>query len=102
MTSWRMPAETEPHEQTWMAWPAGSYTLGETPAEADEARRTWAAVANAVAEHEPLQMLVPPHELAEARRRLSSDIALLDVPLDDAWYRDIGPTFVSDVAGSAP
>ena len=43
-----MPAEWEPHERTWMAWPSGSYTLGETTAEADEARECWASVANAV------------------------------------------------------
>lgn len=96
MTAWRMPAETEPHEACWMAWPAGSYTLGETAAEAEEARATWAAVANAVADHEPLHILVPPGEYAEARARLSSDVAVYDVPLDDAWYRDIGPTFVRD------
>lgn len=94
MTAWTMPAEWEPHDATWMAWPSGGYTLGETPAEAEEARQTWAAVANVVAEFEPLHMLVPPAELPEARRRLSSEVVLHDAPLDDAWYRDIGPTFV--------
>ena len=34
----RMPAEWEPHERTWMAWPSAGYTLGEDPAAADEAR----------------------------------------------------------------
>lgn len=91
---WRMPAETEPHEQTWMAWPAQGYTLGDTEADADEARATWAAVANAVVEHEPLHMLVPGHELDQARRHLSAAVEVHVVPLDDAWYRDTGPTFV--------
>ena len=99
MTTWTMPAETDPHDCTWMAWPSGSYTLGETAAEAEEARRTWASVANAVAEYEPLHMLVPPQETAEARRRLSSEVVLHEAPLDDAWYRDIGPTFVLGPAG---
>jgi agmatine deiminase len=99
MTAWTMPAEWEPHDATWMAWPSGGYTLGETPAEAEEARQTWAAVANVVAEFEPLHMLVPPTELAEARRRLSSEVVLHEAPLDDAWYRDIGPTFVLGPAG---
>lgn len=94
MTTWTMPAETAPHDRTWMAWPSGSYTLGDTPADAEEARHTWAAVANAVAEHEPVHLLVPPQELGEARRRLSSEVVLHEAPLDDAWYRDIGPTFV--------
>lgn len=94
-----MPAETDRHEQTWMAWPSGSYTLGETAADAEEARASWAAVANAVAGFEPLHLLVPPQELAEARRRLSGDIVLQDALLDDAWFRDIGPTFVLGESG---
>ena len=92
--AWTMPAETGPHEQTWMAWPAGSYTLGDTDSEAEEARRTWAAVANAIADHERVHLLVPHTELAEARRRVCADVVVHEVPLDDAWYRDIGPTFV--------
>lgn len=70
MTAWTMPAEWEPHERTWMAWPSGGYALGDTPAEAEEARSSWASVANAVAAYEPLHMLVSSAELAEARRRL--------------------------------
>ncbi|PVG82165.1 agmatine deiminase [Nocardioides gansuensis] len=91
-----MPAETTPHDATWMAWPSGSYTLGETAAEAEAARRTWADVANAVAEWEPVHLLVPPSERAEARRLLGAGVTCHEVPLDDAWYRDIGPTFVVD------
>ena len=97
--SWTMPAETDPHEQAWMAWPAGRYTLGDSAAEAEEARRTWAAVANAIAEHERLHILVPPQERAEAGRRLSAEIVQHEVQLDDAWYRDIGPTFVLGASG---
>jgi agmatine deiminase len=96
---WRMPAETDRHERTWMAWPATGYTLGDTPAAADQARRTWAAVANAIAEYEPVHMLVPPHESTEAKRCLSTAIVQYDVPLDDAWYRDTGPTFVLGPSG---
>ena len=97
--AWRMPAETEPHERAWMAWPSGGYTLGDTPASADEAWTAWAAVANAVAEHEPLTMLATPATMAEARRRLAASITLQACPLDDAWYRDTGPTFVLDQDG---
>jgi agmatine deiminase len=97
--NWVMPAEGEPHERTWMAWPGDGYTLGDTAAEADEARGTWAAVANAVAEFEPVWMLVPAHELENARRLLDGEITLTVAELDDAWMRDIGPTFVRDTEG---
>ncbi|XVU28524.1 agmatine deiminase family protein [Actinoplanes sp. CA-054009] len=88
---WRMPAETEPHECTWMAWPSGGYTLAE---DADEARRAWASVALAVAEFEPVRMVVDPEAVPHARKWLGSDVELLEAPLDDAWMRDMGPTFV--------
>ncbi|WP_433830108.1 agmatine deiminase family protein [Actinoplanes sp. CA-015351] len=97
--TWRMPAETEPHERAWMAWPSAAYTLGDTASDADEAWTAWAAVANAVAEHEPLSMLVTAEGRAEARRRLAGDIELHECELDDAWYRDSGPTFVVGAAG---
>lgn len=94
--TWTMPAEGDPHTRTWMAWPSGSYTLGDTPREADEARATWAAVAHAIAELEPVTMIVPPHERATATRLLSGQVDQVVAPLDDAWYRDTGPTFVLD------
>lgn len=89
-----MPAEWERHDRTWMAWPSQGYTLGDSEAEADEARRTWAAVANATVDFEPVTMLVPRHELEHARRYCSGRVELLEAELNDAWMRDIGPTFV--------
>ncbi|WP_225753898.1 agmatine/peptidylarginine deiminase [Actinotalea sp. Marseille-Q4924] len=89
-----MPAEWEPHERTWMAWPSGGYTLGDSAAEADAARRAWAAVANAVVEHEPVTMVVTASEERTARPMLATAVDVVVLPLDDAWMRDIGPTFV--------
>ncbi|MDQ1179297.1 agmatine/peptidylarginine deiminase [Rhodococcus sp. SORGH_AS_0301] len=92
--TWRMPAEGEPHERTWMAFPSPGYSLGDTEEERHEARTTWAAVARAVAEFEPVTVLVDPREARVAAEYLGSGITILEAPLDDAWMRDIGPTFV--------
>ncbi|HEX6056411.1 MAG TPA: agmatine deiminase family protein, partial [Intrasporangium sp.] len=89
-----MPSETAPHERTWMAWPSQGYTLGDTAEEVEKARRTWAAVANAVVEFEPVRMVVVPADEAVAKRYLNPDVELVPAALDDAWMRDIGPTFV--------
>ncbi|MDO9380354.1 MAG: agmatine deiminase family protein [Nocardioidaceae bacterium] len=89
-----MPAETSAHTRTWMAWPSAGYTLGDTAADAEEARATWAAVAHAVLELEPVSMVVDPSAVDVARARLSAEVELHVAPLDDAWMRDIGPTFV--------
>lgn len=97
---WRMPSETAPHDCTWMAWPSQGYTLGDTPDEVDLARRTWAAVANAVIEFEPVRMVVVPDDLAVAETLLHPQVELVPAALDDAWMRDIGPSFVHSADGT--
>ncbi|MGW1655904.1 agmatine deiminase family protein [Streptomyces atratus] len=93
--TFRMPPEWAPHERTWMAWPGPNPTF-DTDAELDEARSAWAAVARAVRRFEPVTMVVGPGQEDSARVLLGPDIELAVRPLDDAWMRDIGPTFVSD------
>ncbi|MBK0420768.1 agmatine deiminase family protein [Leucobacter sp. CSA2] len=94
MTTWRMPIEGHEQERLWLAWPTSGYTLGETEAEAEEARRTWAAVANAASEFQPVTVVVNPGDEAIAAKYLSGQINRISAPLDDAWMRDIGPSFV--------
>jgi len=92
----RMPPEWAPHARTWMAWPSAGYTLGDDP---EEARATWAAVARAIVAFEPVTMVVDPGAVADAARHLDPRVEVVQAPLDDAWMRDIGPTFVLDGAG---
>ena len=96
---WQMPIESHPQERVWMAWPTTGYTLGETAEDATEARTTWAAVANAISEFEPVTMVVNPGDEAIARQFLNGSITLLEAPLNDAWMRDIGPSFVLGEGG---
>lgn len=99
VTGWRMPAEGARHERTWMAYPSAGYSLGDTAEEHHEARATWAAVAHAVARFEPVTVAVDPNEVEVARTYLSADIDIVEAPLNDAWMRDIGPTFVLSEGG---
>jgi agmatine deiminase len=92
----RMPAEGDPHQRLWLAWPTAGYTLGDTAEDAEEARLTWAAVANAAAEFEPVSVVVHPRDIAIAPRYLDGSIELHVREIDDAWIRDSGPTFVID------
>ena len=94
-----MPAEWEPHERTWMAWPSGSYTLGDTFEDAQEARNAWADVANAIVDYEPVTMVVDLGDRPVASAFLDPRVTIVEAPLDDAWMRDIGPTFVRTSAG---
>lgn len=93
---WRMPAETARHDRTWMAFPREGITLGDTDALREEGYAAWTAVAHAVADFEPVTMAVDPPETERARRLLGSEIDILEVPLDEFWMRDVGPTFVLD------
>ncbi|MFK0295163.1 agmatine/peptidylarginine deiminase [Streptomyces sp. NPDC090442] len=96
----RMPPEWAPHERTWMAWPGPNFTFGaEGDASLADARRAWAAVARAVRRYEPVTVVAGPGQLDGARALLGDGIDLVERPLDDAWMRDIGPTFLTDGNG---
>jgi agmatine deiminase len=86
-----MPAEWTPHERTWMAWPTEGYTLGEDPT---EAYRAWSQVANTIVRYEPVTMIVDPDARASAAQWLDPAVTKVERPLNDAWMRDIGPTFL--------
>jgi len=94
-----MPAEWAQHERTWMAWPSSGYTLGDTESDQHEARSTWAAVANAIIEFEPVTMLCEQGAIEIARDYLDSRVEIIAAELNDAWMRDIGPTFVKSADG---
>lgn len=87
---WRMPSETAPHERVYMAFPPRGLSFGD----AEIARRAWSTVAHATADFVPVTMVVDPDDQAAAKAALSSSIELITATLDDAWMRDIGPTFV--------
>ena len=93
-----MPAEWEPHQATLMEWP--TITRAEFwGALFDRAKADFAAVANAVAAFEPVVMVADPEQVVEARARLSGDVEILPIPIDDSWMRDNGPIFVTDGRG---
>jgi agmatine deiminase len=99
-TTWTMPAEWEAHERTWMAWPSSGPSTADLDAEELlDVRRAWAGVANAIVPFEPVTMVVAPDEADGAAALLDPRVTLLSAPLDDAWMRDMGPTFVRDVDG---
>lgn len=91
-----MPAEFEPHDGCWMAWPErpDNWRQGAEPAQ-----RAYAAVAAAIAASEPVTMAVSEAQFERARALLPAAVRVVEVATDDAWIRDTGPTFVVDGAG---
>ncbi|MER6401166.1 agmatine deiminase family protein [Kitasatospora sp. NPDC001603] len=89
--SFRMPAEWTEHEGCLMAWPTRAELWGET---LDEARREYAGVARAIAEFEPVTMVACPGQGEEAGTLCGEGVEVVELPLDDSWFRDSGPIFV--------
>jgi agmatine deiminase len=94
----RMPAEWEPHERTLMAWPCRRELWGET---IERARVEYAAVANAVAQFEPVTMVAGDEaDAALARAACTGAVDVVVLPIDDSWLRDSGPIYVYDDDGT--
>jgi agmatine deiminase len=79
-----------------MAWPERSDTWR---LDAGPAQQAFAAVATAIAEAEPVTMTASPAQAERARAALPPSVEVIELATDDAWMRDIGPTFVTDAAG---
>jgi agmatine deiminase len=93
----RWPAEWEPHERTLMGWPCRVDLWGPTLL---QARADYAAVANAIAQFEPVTMIANPGaDGADARAACGAGVNVLELGLDDSWLRDCGPIYVADAGG---
>ena len=92
------PAEWEKHEYTIMVMPP-SQILKAYGIPLDDVRDQWADVANTLNEYEPVLMVVAPKEVRDAKRLLSSDIEIVDLPVNDGWARDSGPMYVVNGKG---
>jgi agmatine deiminase len=90
---YRMPPETAPHERTLISWPCRRELWGPV---LEEAKREYAGVADAVARFEPVTMVAASaSDAAEAGEAMGDRVEIIEVPLDDSWVRDNGPTFVT-------
>ncbi len=92
-----MPAEWHPHAGCWMAWPCHKETWATIGLK--KARIAYAAVAKAIAQYEPVTLLVNPDELKEAALLCGEHIRLVPLPINDSWTRDTGPTFLLNTKG---
>lgn len=91
LANYRMPAEFDEHACCWMAWPRQDDNI---PGLLEAQQRIYADVANAITAFEPVNLLVDPAGLSSARALCNPGVTLHPFPIDDAWLRDNGPTFV--------
>ncbi len=99
---YRVPAEWEPHAATWLSWPRREKTW---PGKFDRIPGVWAELARTLARFEPVHVLAGGGEVlaqAQAMLRRVANVTLHDIPTNDAWLRDNGPTFLVGPAGAPP
>ena len=100
---YRMPAEWEPHEATWLAWPYNLETWEEHLEGAEEA---FAQFIEILTLGEIVHLLVPSPEVEErVQRKLrgrkipQENLQLHSIETGDVWFRDFGPTFLTKGEG---
>jgi agmatine deiminase len=95
---WRMPAEWQPHEATWLGWP---HKLSDWPSRFAPIPWVYGEIVRKLADGESVRILVASREHeAKARRLLarvgaaSERVEFFRWPTDRGWTRDFGPLCV--------
>lgn len=94
---YRMPAEWEPHQSTWISWPHNTDTW---PDELERVEAVIAEVVRVLSLSEAVRINVNTEEQhTRAVRALDrvgavGDVRFHFIPTNDAWVRDYGPLFV--------
>jgi len=92
-----MPAEWEPHEATWLAWPHNPETW---PGKMEPIPGIWVAMIRALSPGEKIHLCVNDaameREVSDLLMKadLTRNVALHQIPTNDCWARDHGPIFV--------
>ncbi|KAL4345185.1 hypothetical protein AHAS_Ahas11G0253100 [Arachis hypogaea] len=86
-----MPAEWEPHTQCWMGWPERPDNWRENAVPAQD---VFAKVASAISRFEDVTVCASSGQWENARRMLPEHIRVVEISMNDSWFRDTGPTFV--------
>ena len=99
----RMPAEWEPHEATWIAWP---HNRDDWPGRFAPVPWVYAEIVRKLSRVERVRILVEDEILEQVARRLlrKADAAMEAVeffryPTNRVWTRDYGPLFVKNRRG---
>jgi agmatine deiminase len=91
---YRMPAEWEPHAATWLAWPHKEESW---PGKFEPIPRIYTELVRTLGRFEHVNILAgEPLVMEQARATVGElkNVTLWDIPTNDSWIRDHGPTFL--------
>ena len=95
-TLW-VPPEDHPHEATFMQWPVDPAVYTDHY-HLKQVQNTIATIANTISAFEPVIMLADAAFHGSARKLLSDQVELWNIPTNDLWCRDSGPIIAFDDA----
>jgi len=100
----RMPAEWEPHEATWIAWP---HNRDDWPGRFAPIPWVYGEIVRKLARAERVRILVQDKDLEQSARRILKKVGtameaveFFTVTTDRVWTRDYGPVFVRNRKGT--
>ena len=100
---YRLPAEWEPHEATWLVWPQN---VSDWPGKFSGIERVYREIVSHLSESEKVRIIVDPggtQKRAEGFLRGEStdlvNVEFYECPTDRSWIRDSGPFFARDDSG---
>jgi agmatine deiminase len=100
---YRMPAEWEPHEATWIAWP---HEEDDWPGKFAPIPWVYTEIVRHLSRAEPVRILVSDADAERQARALlrragveGHRVVFFHAPTDRSWVRDTGPIFIRDAAG---
>lgn len=104
-----MPPEWTTHQRTFISWPVQDSMV--YPENFIAVQNWYLELVLAIAEFEPVAVLVNPEQLEQVQGLIEErqsqpdcpaiqDIDLLLIPHNDAWIRDNGPTFLKNSTGA--
>src|SRR3954470_6725808 len=103
MAGYRMPAEWEAHEGTWLGWPPQK---SDWPGKFHPIPWVYCEIVKRLAQVERVHILVNDEaaegnarNLLKAAHAQSANVDFFECPTDRSWTRDFCPTFVRDQRG---
>ncbi|NUU61476.1 agmatine deiminase family protein [Paenibacillus agri] len=97
--NYTMPPEWSQHERTFISWPVQASMC--FPDNHESVCQGYAEIIKAMAEFEPVTVIVNPDELKTVEALVGGPrVSLLPIAHNDAWLRDNGPTFVVNEEGA--
>lgn len=96
LDGFRCPGEFEAKDGCWLGWPERGdvWRNGAKPAQ-----KVWVDICTAIALSEPVTVCASSAQFTNARAMLPPQIRVVEMSLNDSWFRDTGPAWLLNARG---